>query len=88
MWFDGFAAVDGIDVELFRGEAFGFLGPHGAGKSSTMRMLGCVAPPTQGDLTILNSDPVRDPARTVGCWGAGGASPACRGWYRGRRRLF
>jgi len=35
--FGGFTAVDGIDFDLFRGEAFGFLGPNGAGKSSTMR---------------------------------------------------
>jgi lipooligosaccharide transport system ATP-binding protein len=60
--FGGFTAVDGIDFDLFQGEAFGFLGPNGAGKSSTMRMLGCVSPPTQGDLTILGGDPVRDGA--------------------------
>jgi lipooligosaccharide transport system ATP-binding protein len=60
--FGSFTAVDGIDFELFRGEAFGFLGPNGAGKSSTMRMLGCVSPPTVGDLTILGGDPVRDGA--------------------------
>ena len=54
--------MDGIDFDLIRGEAFGFLGPNGAGKSSTMRMLGCVSPPTQGDLTILGGDPVRDGA--------------------------
>jgi lipooligosaccharide transport system ATP-binding protein len=54
--------VDGIDFDLFRGEAFGFLGPNGAGKSSTMRMLGCVSPPTLGDLTILGGDPIRDGA--------------------------
>jgi lipooligosaccharide transport system ATP-binding protein len=60
--FGGFTAVDGIDFELVRGEAFGFLGPNGAGKSSTMRMLGCVSPPTLGDLTILGGDPVRDGA--------------------------
>jgi lipooligosaccharide transport system ATP-binding protein len=60
--FGGFTAVDGIDFDLIRGEAFGFLGPNGAGKSSTMRMLGCVSPPTQGDLTILGGDPVRDGA--------------------------
>jgi lipooligosaccharide transport system ATP-binding protein len=58
--FGSFTAVDGIDFDLFRGEAFGFLGPNGAGKSSTMRMLGCVSPPTFGDLTILGVDPVRD----------------------------
>jgi lipooligosaccharide transport system ATP-binding protein len=60
--FGGFTAVDGIDFDLIRGEAFGFLGPNGAGKSSTMRMLGCVSPPTQGELTILGGDPVRDGA--------------------------
>ena len=54
--------MDGIDFDLIRGEAFGFLGPNGAGKSSTMRMLGCVSPPTQGELTILGGDPVRDGA--------------------------
>jgi lipooligosaccharide transport system ATP-binding protein len=58
--FGGFTAVDGISFDLFRGEAFGFLGPNGAGKSSTMRMLGCVSPPTVGELTILGGDPVRD----------------------------
>ena len=58
--FGGFTAVDGIDFDLYRGEAFGFLGPNGAGKSSTMRMIGCVSPPTSGELTILGADPVRD----------------------------
>jgi lipooligosaccharide transport system ATP-binding protein len=56
--FGDFTAVDGIDFELRRGEAFGFLGPNGAGKSSTMRMIGCVSPPTSGTLTILRLDSV------------------------------
>jgi lipooligosaccharide transport system ATP-binding protein len=58
--FGTFTAVDGIDFDLYRGEAFGFLGPNGAGKSSTMRMIGCVSPPTEGELTILGADPVRN----------------------------
>ena len=58
--FGGFTAVDGIDVAVAPGEAFGFLGPNGAGKSSTMRMIGCVSPPTGGHLRILGMDPVRD----------------------------
>src|ERR1700734_2973195 len=56
--FGTFTAVDGIDFDLRRGEAFGFLGPNGAGKSSTMRMIGCVSPPTSGTLTILGLDSV------------------------------
>nr|WP_238992208.1 ATP-binding cassette domain-containing protein [Jiangella ureilytica] len=58
--FGGFTAVDAIDVEVRRGEAFGFLGPNGAGKSSTMRMIGCVSPPTDGSLRILGLDPAKD----------------------------
>src|SRR6478672_10505831 len=58
--FGDFTAVDGVDFELHRGEAFGFLGPNGAGKSSTMRMIGCVSPPTGGELSILGLDPVAD----------------------------
>jgi lipooligosaccharide transport system ATP-binding protein len=58
--FGDFTAVDGIDVDVRRGEAFGFLGPNGAGKSSTMRMIGCVSPPTGGVLRILGLDPRKD----------------------------
>ncbi|MDT4905062.1 MAG: lipooligosaccharide transport system ATP-binding protein [Pseudonocardiales bacterium] len=51
-----FTAVDAIDFEVHSAEAFGFLGPNGAGKSSTMRMIGCVSPPTGGTLQILGMD--------------------------------
>ncbi len=52
-------AVDGIDVEVLRGEAFGFLGPNGAGKSSTMRMIGCVSPVSDGELRLFGLDPAQ-----------------------------
>jgi lipooligosaccharide transport system ATP-binding protein len=58
--FGDFTAVDAIDFEIRRGEAFGFLGPNGAGKSSTMRMVGCVSPPSGGELSIMGLDPVAD----------------------------
>jgi lipooligosaccharide transport system ATP-binding protein len=58
--FGSLTAVDGIDFDVQPGEAFGFLGPNGAGKSSTMRMIGCVSPPSGGTLRILDMDPVRD----------------------------
>jgi lipooligosaccharide transport system ATP-binding protein len=60
--FGDLVAVDGIDFDVEEGEAFGFLGPNGAGKSSTMRMIGCVSPPTSGRLSILGRDPIRDGA--------------------------
>ncbi|KQT94899.1 ABC transporter [Marmoricola sp. Leaf446] len=53
-------AVRGIDVEVHRGEAFGFLGPNGAGKSSTMRMVAAVSPVSGGELRILGLDPATD----------------------------
>jgi lipooligosaccharide transport system ATP-binding protein len=58
--FGTLTAVDHIDFDVHRGESFGFLGPNGAGKSSTMRMIGCVSPPSGGTLQILGLDPVRD----------------------------
>src|SRR5687768_1792363 len=56
----GTTAVDGVDLDVAAGEAFGFLGPNGAGKSSTMRMIGCVSPVTEGELRIFGMDPARD----------------------------
>ncbi|GEN79286.1 ABC transporter ATP-binding protein [Actinotalea fermentans] len=61
--FGDFVAVDGIDVEVRPGESFGFLGPNGAGKSSTMRMIGCVSPPSGGTLQVLGMDPATDGPR-------------------------
>jgi len=58
--FGELTAVDAIDFDLRRGEAFGFLGPNGAGKTSTMRMIGCVSPVTEGTLRVFGLDPARD----------------------------
>lgn len=58
--FGDFEAVRGIDVEVHRGESFGFLGPNGAGKSSTMRMIAAVSPVSGGELRIFGLDPDRD----------------------------
>jgi lipooligosaccharide transport system ATP-binding protein len=58
--FGELVAVDAIDFDVHKGEAFGFLGPNGAGKSSTMRMIGCVSPPTDGLLRVVGLDPVKD----------------------------
>jgi len=55
--FQGFTAVDSIDFEVRPGEAFGFLGPNGAGKTSTMRMISCTSPLTEGTLRVAGMDP-------------------------------
>jgi lipooligosaccharide transport system ATP-binding protein len=58
--FGDFTAVDGIDLDVPRGESFGFLGPNGAGKSSTMRMIACVSPRSGGDLSVFGMDPDKE----------------------------
>src|ERR1700733_13661696 len=61
--FEGFVAVGGIDFEIAKGESYGFLGPNGAGKTSTMRMISCMSPVTDGTLRVLGLDPATDGAR-------------------------
>ena len=61
--FGTFTAVDRISFDVHAGEAFGFLGPNGAGKTSTMRMIACASPATEGDLTVLNMNPRSDASR-------------------------
>lgn len=47
-----FTAVSGIDLQIPKGEVYGFLGPNGAGKSTTMKMLLGLTKPTSGSFTI------------------------------------
>jgi lipooligosaccharide transport system ATP-binding protein len=54
-----FVAVDGVDFEVYRGEAFGLLGPNGAGKSTTMKMINSTSRRTGGELEILGKDPAK-----------------------------
>ncbi|MGH2428315.1 MAG: ABC transporter ATP-binding protein [Candidatus Limnocylindria bacterium] len=61
---NGFTAVDGVDFDVRHGEAFGFLGPNGAGKTSTMRMIACSSPVTEGQLSVIGMDP-RTQAREI-----------------------
>jgi ABC-2 type transport system ATP-binding protein len=52
-FFGSLKAVDNIDLDVFRGEIFGFLGPNGAGKSTLFRMLVGLLLPTSGQVRVL-----------------------------------
>jgi ABC-2 type transport system ATP-binding protein len=61
--FDALAAVDGVDLEVERGEIYGFLGPNGAGKSTTVRILCTLLAPSSGRAIVAGYDVERDAAR-------------------------
>jgi ABC-2 type transport system ATP-binding protein len=54
-------ALRGVDLEVHRGEIFGFLGPNGAGKTTTIRCMLDMIRPNGGTLRVLGIDPQKDP---------------------------
>src|SRR3990172_9475450 len=54
-------AVDGINLDVARGEIFGFLGPNGAGKTTTIKMMAGLLQPTSGSATINGFDVQKEP---------------------------
>lgn len=55
-------AVDGIDLDVPEGQIFGFLGPNGSGKTTTVRMLTTLARPTSGRASVAGIDVLAHPA--------------------------
>jgi ABC-2 type transport system ATP-binding protein len=54
--FNGFTAVDSVDMKVGEGEIFGLLGPNGAGKTTTIRMLACLIRPSRGNAYVCGID--------------------------------
>jgi ABC-2 type transport system ATP-binding protein len=80
-------AVDHLDLQVDRGELFGFLGPNGAGKTTTIRMaLGLIAP-TNGSVEILGLDVRHNRAKVLPRVGALVESPALYSYLSGRNNL-
>lgn len=54
--FNGFKAVDSLNLRVEKGDIYGFLGPNGAGKSTTIMMLLGLVPPTSGKIYLLGEE--------------------------------
>jgi lipooligosaccharide transport system ATP-binding protein len=61
-YYNSLCAVDSIDIDISRGECFGFLGPNGAGKTTTMGIIYCYMPPTSGEVKVFGLDVKKEPA--------------------------
>ncbi len=79
--FDGFAAVDGVDLNVPEGSIYGILGPNGAGKTTMLRTLLGIIDPDEGVRTLLGSDRPLTQSRNVGYL------PEERGLYQSMRAV-
>ena len=80
-------AVDQLDLEVGRGERFGFLGPNGAGKTTTIRMALGLIEPTGGSVEILGLEVRSHRSQVLPRVGALVESPALYGYLSGRDNL-
>jgi ABC-2 type transport system ATP-binding protein len=64
--FDGFTAVDGVDLLVPEGSIYGILGPNGAGKTTTLRMLLGIIDPDSGVRRVLGHDRPHEIAHAIG----------------------
>jgi len=68
--YGSFKAVDGLNLDVYRGEVFGFLGPNGAGKSTTIRMLLSLIRPDAGSVLVFGKsmeENRREILANIGC---------------------
>jgi ABC-2 type transport system ATP-binding protein len=61
--FGKLTAVDNLDIEVRKGQTYGFLGPNGAGKSTTIKMLTGFMTPNSGRIELMGMDMVRNPSK-------------------------
>src|SRR5690348_12016763 len=67
--FDALTAVDHLNLTVGRGEIFGLVGPDGAGKTTTLRMLCALMDPSEGTASLASHDVVREPQAVKDCIG-------------------
>ncbi|MFG1808707.1 ABC transporter ATP-binding protein [Streptomyces sp. NPDC049040] len=84
----GTLAVDGLDLRVPRGSVFGFLGPNGSGKTTTIRMLMGLIEPTAGTARVLGRPMPRSTRAVLPKVGALIEGPALYGFLSGRDNLL
>ncbi len=62
-WYGDFLALDGLNLDLQRGDLFGFIGPNGAGKTTTMKILATLLTPSSGQAFVDGVDVVKNPEK-------------------------
>lgn len=80
-------AVNGLNLEVARGEVFGFLGPNGAGKTTTIRMLLNLIKPTFGEVKLFGQSLSQNPRSLLPRVGALIEQPAFQAYLSGRDNL-
>jgi ABC-2 type transport system ATP-binding protein len=85
--FNGRPAVDGVDLRIPRGSAFGYLGPNGAGKTTLIRMLLGLTRPTAGSMRLLGRPVPAERAKALARVGAIVEEPRFHPFLTGRENL-
>jgi ABC-2 type transport system ATP-binding protein len=80
-------ALQGLDMAVDAGGVFGFLGPNGSGKTTTIRCLLALSYPTGGSCRIMGIDPAKDLHKVIDKIGAIVEAPAFFAGFSGRRNL-
>ncbi|MHA1522340.1 MAG: ABC transporter ATP-binding protein [Promethearchaeota archaeon] len=80
-------AVDGLNLNVFKGEIYGFLGPNGAGKTTTLNILCGLLKPTSGEAKIKGIDVISHPEKIKTFIGVCPQEPATIGFLSGRKNL-
>ncbi len=85
--FDGFTAVDSVDLDIKKGELFGLLGPNGAGKSTIIKMLTTVIKPSEGSAEVWGHDISRERGKVRASIGVVFQDPSVDSMLTGRENL-
>ena len=85
--FGDLVAVDKLNIDIKKGDIYGFLGPNGAGKTTTIRMLSTLIKPTSGTACIMGYDVQKEPNRARRAIGIMPERPGFYDEMSGRKQL-